>query len=605
MRLNTALGSTSLDHVRTGRSVPWASLLGLVLVPLAIAGLLVWSLYDPQARLNTVTAAIVNQDEPVEINGQLAPLGRQLTAGLVGTDDTNFDWVITDSADAESGLADGRYTAVVTIPKDFSANATSFSGDPADAQSASIEIVSGDHAKLVDGAVSQAIASAAVGIFNETLTVTYIEGLLGGYSELATGIGDAADGAVQLADGTRQYTSGVVSLSGGLNTIASETAAIPGQVGQLASGAGQLADGAGDLAGGAGRLAGGLGQLQNGTAGLSQLAVAMQEECAEPAGPNCAAMQQQLVDGLAGIPAQVGQLQTGVQGIATGASGLQGGIGQLQSGIGQLQTGLGQLSDGLNQVSGGAAQLAAGSPALQDGADQLASGLDEAASSIPASDTADAAALAGVAARPVVIDAPGGIFSDSAATLAAGLALWPGALATFLVLRPIPRDAVGSTLSPVRQALRSALPVFGVGAVQGIGVAAILQIQLALDFGGWSALAAACVLVAVVFAAVNQALMALASGFGRFVSMLVATLFLATGVISTVPAALTAIADVLPVAPASHLLAAVQAGGMSASSLVVLLVWGGLSLAATTFAIARVRVAAPAMLLRPRAALVS
>ena len=80
--------STSLDHVRTGRSVPWASLLGLVLVPLPIAGLLVWSLYDPQARLNTVTAAIVNEDVPVEVNGQLAPLGRQLTAGLVGTEDT-------------------------------------------------------------------------------------------------------------------------------------------------------------------------------------------------------------------------------------------------------------------------------------------------------------------------------------------------------------------------------------------------------------------------------------------------------------------------------------------------------------------------------------
>ena len=61
----------------------------------------------------------------------------------------------------------------------------------------------------------------------------------------------------------------------------------------------------------------------------------------------------------------------------------------------------------------------------------------------------------------------------------------------------------------------------------------------------------------------------------------------------------------LPVSPASHLLAAVQAGGMSASSLVVLLVWGGLSLVATTLAISRVRVAAPAALMRPRPALVS
>jgi putative membrane protein len=599
--------STSLDHARTGRSVPWLSLLGLVLVPLAIAGLLVWSLYDPQARLNTVTAAIVNEDVPVEVNGQLAPLGRQLTAGLVGADDTNFDWVITDSTDAEEGLADGRYTAVVTIPEDFSANATSFTGDPDDARSASIEVVSGDHAKLVDGAVSQAIATAAVGIFNEQLTVNYIEGLLGGFDDLSSGIGTAADGAAQLADGTRQYTSGVVSLSGGLATIASETAAIPGQVGQLGSGAGQLAGGAGQLAGGITAVDGELAKLQSGTGDLQQLAQQMQAVCAaDGTGAECAQLQAMVVGGIGALPGGIEQLRVqGLQPLIGGATGLQSGASQLESGIGQLQTGLGQLSAGITQTSNGAAQLAAGGPALQDGADQLASGLDEAAAAIPTSSTQEAAAVAEVAARPVVLDAPGGIFSDSAAPLAAGLALWLGALATFLVLRPMPRDAVGSTLSPVRQALRSALPAFGVGAVQGIGVAAILQIQLGLDLGGWSALAAACVLVAVVFAAVNQALVALASGVGRFISMLVATLFLATGVISTVPAALAAVAGVLPVSPAGHLLAAVQAGGMSASSLVVLLVWGALSFIATTIAIARVRVAAPAALLRPRPALVS
>jgi len=599
--------TTSLDHARTGRSVPWLSLLGLVLVPLAIAGLLVWSLWDPQARLNTVTAAIVNEDVPVEIDGQLAPLGRQLTAGLVGTDDTNFDWVITDAADAKEGLADGSYTAVVTIPEDFSANATSFSGDPDDARSASVEIVSSDHAKLVDGAVSQAIATAAIGIFNEQLTVTYIEGLLGGYGDLASGIGDAADGASQLADGTRQYTSGVVSLSGGLATIASQTAAIPGQVGQLGAGAGELAGGAGQLAGGISAVDGQLATMQDEIGGLALLAQQMQTVCADDGtGAECLELQATVAGALGAIPDGIGQLrQYGVQPLVGGAAGLQSGATQLQSGIGQLQSGLGQLSSGIAQVSDGAAQLAAGSPALQDGADELASGLQDAADAIPVSGTADAAALAGVAARPVVVDAPGGIFSDSAAPLAAGLALWLGALATFLVLRPMPRDAVGSTLSPVRQALRSALPASGVGAVQGVGVAAILQLQLGLDLGGWSALAAACVLAAVVFAAVNQALTALFAGAGRFVSMLVATLFLATGVISTVPAALTAVADILPVSPASHLLAAVQAGGMSASSLVVLLVWGVLSIAATTFAIARVRVAAPAALLRPRAALVS
>lgn len=598
--------TTSLDHARTGRSVSLLSLLGLVLVPLAIAGLLVWSLWSPQDRLGTVTAAIVNLDEPVQVDGQLVPLGRQLTAGLVGAEE-GFDWVITDSADAREGLADGRYTAVVTIPEDFSAKATSFTGDPADAEQAGISVVSSDRARLVDGAVSQAIATAAVSVFNEQLTVRYIEGLLGGFGEIGSGIGDAADGAAQLADGSRAFTSGVVTLSGGLQTIASQTAAVPGQVGQLADGAGGLAGGAGQLASGIRGVDGGLADIASGADQLALLAQQMQAVCGvDGSGEDCVALQAAVVSGIGGISAGIQQTRTaGVQPLAAGADQLQSGATQLQSGIGQLQSGLGQLSGGLQQAADGAAQLAAGAPALQQGVDDLSSGLKDAAASIPTTGTDEAARVAAVAAAPVVLDAPGGIFSDSAAPLAAGLALWLGALATFLVLRPVPRDAVGSTASPVRQTIRQALPAFGVGAVQGIGVAAILQAQLALDLGGWLALAAACLFVAVVFAAVNQALIALFGGAGRFVSMLVGTLFLATGVISTVPGALAAVAAVLPVSPASGLLAAVQSGGMSGSSLAVLLAWGVLSFAATTLAIARVRVAAPASLLRPRPALVS
>ncbi len=67
-----------------------------------------------------MTAAIVNLDEPVTIDGQMTPLGRQLAAGLVeGSDDldSNLTWVISNKDDAADGLADGSYQAVITIPR--------------------------------------------------------------------------------------------------------------------------------------------------------------------------------------------------------------------------------------------------------------------------------------------------------------------------------------------------------------------------------------------------------------------------------------------------------------------------------------------------------
>ncbi|MGO3679600.1 MAG: hypothetical protein ACTJF6_10925, partial [Microbacteriaceae bacterium] len=58
--------------------------LGFMLVPLVIAGLFIWGLWDPTTRMNHVTAAVVNNDEPVEVDGQLTPLGRVLAAELIG-----------------------------------------------------------------------------------------------------------------------------------------------------------------------------------------------------------------------------------------------------------------------------------------------------------------------------------------------------------------------------------------------------------------------------------------------------------------------------------------------------------------------------------------
>ena len=103
------------------------TLLGLLLVPLVVAGGFLWATWDFDSRLERVEAAVVNNDEPVRVNGQLAPLGRQLAGELVeGPEEENFRWTLTDNADAADGLAAGRYAAVVTIPADFSARATSF-----------------------------------------------------------------------------------------------------------------------------------------------------------------------------------------------------------------------------------------------------------------------------------------------------------------------------------------------------------------------------------------------------------------------------------------------------------------------------------------------
>ena len=57
--------------------------MGLAVVPLLVSGLLAWALATPTNDLDRITAAIVNDDVPVTIDGQTVPLGRQFAAGLM------------------------------------------------------------------------------------------------------------------------------------------------------------------------------------------------------------------------------------------------------------------------------------------------------------------------------------------------------------------------------------------------------------------------------------------------------------------------------------------------------------------------------------------
>ena len=72
-----------IERARTRRPITWLTLVGVILLPVPIGGILVAALSNPTERLDNISAAIVNNDKPVTIDGQLVPLGRQLTAGLI------------------------------------------------------------------------------------------------------------------------------------------------------------------------------------------------------------------------------------------------------------------------------------------------------------------------------------------------------------------------------------------------------------------------------------------------------------------------------------------------------------------------------------------
>ena len=223
----------------------------------------------------------------------------------------------------------------------------------------------------------------------------------------------------------------------------------------------------------------------------------------------------QLAAGLTKLATGAGQLQTGTAQARQGALDLEGGLYRLSSGARELSGGLGTLANGGHQLVNGLGQL-------QGGAEQLASGLADGADKIPGygddpSDRAD------VLADPVSLDRtvrhPAATYGIGFAPYFLALALWVGAMISFMVLRPLNRRYLVSEAPTMRVVLAGLLPAVVVGLVQATLLFLVVHFALGLDpvhpFTTYGLLA----LTATVFAAIMQLLGAAFGAPGRILAL--------------------------------------------------------------------------------------
>ena len=641
-----------------------AAIVAVMLVPLFYGAMYVWANLDPTDRLDHVTAAVVNQDELVEIEGrdgekQPVAIGRQLAGNLVSDDsDQNYDWVLTDAKDAQRGLADGSYKAVLTIPKNLSAAATSTSGDPADAVQGSLDLQTNDAVNYINGTIAQSILKAARGALNAQVTETYLDNVYLSFSDIKVALEDAADGANDLADGADQLASGAGDLSDGADELSGGANRLTNGAGELADGTKRLAGGVGRLDSGARRLAGGLDELDKNTstlprdtrrladgskqvadgtrevnrqvqiitstllsatddanADIDQLAGTLREladQCRAdpPAGVDCSALEdaasrsgelkgfvgdvrdqardagrqtQQLADG-------AGQVADGAKELADGVPRLVGAIGDASDGADQLREGTSQLRDGADAAAAGASQLRDGSAQLADGASRLAdggaqlqsgadelsagalklvNGLRDGSGQVPSYTEDERKTLATTAATPIEEAAdrvnPVANYGTALAPYFISLALWVGAMAIYLLLRPLSDRAIASTAGSIRTALAGFVPGLAVSFVQVGLLLLVLEAVIGIDPANQLLLIGIALATATVFTAINQMFVALFGGAGRFAALVFVSLQLTsaggTYPIETAPPFFNLLHDLLPMTYAVHGLRAALAGG--------------------------------------------
>ena len=412
----------SLEHLNS-TPARWYTLLGLLLVPLLVAGGFLLAGVNADARIHTVRAAVVNLDEPVTIDDQYTPLGRQLTANLVDSDRReNLTWVLETETNARAGLTTGAYAAMVVIPENFSAAATSFSKEADEAEQATIQVSTSPVAGVADATLGRLVANEAAVTLNQTLTESYLKQIYIGFNDLgeqfttiadgsdqlADGAGKLADGIGQAADGSQQLYTGARQLAGGLGTYAdgvgtlvdksqSSQKVLARNVAKLASGASGISGGLGtyqasleknakDASDGATGITALLTALGQGADVSAQLVATIKQACGiatSPTalgtdGPLCVASLTASSRSLAGAAAGLDQKdpQTG-QSLKSGTAALAGGVGQLSSALTKASRDK-KAAAQLKKLKSGGQQLASGAAQLATGVDGLGAGLIDA-----------------------------------------------------------------------------------------------------------------------------------------------------------------------------------------------------------------------------------
>ncbi len=306
------------------------------------------SVWDPYGSTRNLPVAVVNKDIPVEYQGRKMDVGKQTVNEL--KKNHQLKWEFVSAKEAKYGMSHRKYYAVVTIPKDFSENATT---------------VLQKHPKTMklhyqtNGSlnyIGQVIAQTGMTRLNEKIraqvTNAYATVMFKQLHVVGKGMNKAADGAQQigtgmvtLSDGVNRYVAGVSQVNNGVQTLRVSVAPLASGAQQLATGSQTLANGIMQYTGGVSLLGNGVGQLMANSGALNS-------------GAN------QLSSGLSTLMANSGALNSG-------ASQLNAGLGTLDSRSGELQSGANQLSSGLNTLSGNSANLRNGSGQLALGANQL------------------------------------------------------------------------------------------------------------------------------------------------------------------------------------------------------------------------------------------
>lgn len=331
--------------------------LAIIAIPTIYTTLFLGSMWDPYGKVDHLPVAIVNEDKPVTYNDETLEVGNEMVDSLKDNDSLDFHFV--SSKEAKDGLKNGTYYMVITIPEDFSANASTVLDEHPSKMVLDYETNPGTNyiaSKLSETALNKIRTSVA-----DTVTKTYTETVFDQIVTVGEGMTEASDGAGQLADGAIQLADGNNTITTNLNVLANSSLTFKDGADTLHVGLKKYTDGVAQLDDGSKKLKDGLSTLNNGASAL-------------------ASGVSQLSSGSSSLAAGLNQYTSGVSTAQAGADTLDKSSISLTAGVTALKTGVDTLVSKNNALNQGVA-------AISNGLGNIISEIDQMSASTPETTT--------------------------------------------------------------------------------------------------------------------------------------------------------------------------------------------------------------------------
>ncbi|MGM9894339.1 MAG: YhgE/Pip family protein [Ligilactobacillus ruminis] len=345
-----------------------ATICAIMIIPFLYSVFFLKSVWDPYGNTGHLPVAVVNKDQSVRFQGKNFAVGDQLVDKLKENED--LDWHFVSAKKARYGLGHKKYYMVITIPENFSKNATTVLNKKPKKMELTYKtndslnyigaVISKQGATKVDASVKESVSEA----YADTM-FKVIKKVGGGFKTAANGAKKLSDGSKTLSDGLNTYTAGVDTVNKGVMTLNAGVVPLGSGVLQLTTGSSTLKNGIDTYTAGVDKVNGGVQTLKGSvpalTSGVGQLYTG--SNALKNGVANYTKGTDQVADGIAQFNSNVPELTAGATKLVSGTVDLKKGVSGYTNGASQINAGLTQLDSNsavLNKSVAGLSELPQG-----------------------------------------------------------------------------------------------------------------------------------------------------------------------------------------------------------------------------------------------------